>query len=83
MTTIDWWRIGRGNDEGQLTFGAMPFGYCALRAAPTLNTGGQFQAPGYDKPIPLNSGGGAGASGAGQQNLGSFANPPSVVYRLK
>lgn len=40
--------------------------------------------PGYDKPIPLNTGGasgswGGGASGSwgsGTQNLHSFANPP-------
>jgi hypothetical protein len=52
--------------------------------APALNTNGQFQAPGYDKPIPLSTGGasgswGGGASGSwgsGTQNLHTFANPP-------
>jgi hypothetical protein len=55
-----------------------------MLCAPALNTNGQFQAPGYDKPIPLSTGGasgswGGGASGSwgsGTQNLHTFANPP-------
>lgn len=51
---------------------------------PALNTNGEFQAPGYEKPIPLNTGGasgswGGGASGSwgsGSQNLQSFSKPP-------
>jgi len=54
---------------------------------PTLNTNGEFQAPGYDKPIPLGFGGasgswGGGASGSwgsGTQNLQSFSKPPPTA----
>lgn len=55
--------------------------------SPVLNTNGEFQAPGYEKPIPLNTGGasgtwGSGASGtwgSGTQNLRSFTSPPAPV----
>jgi hypothetical protein len=50
---------------------------------PMLDTGGKFQAPGFDKPIPLGgsgaSGGSSSSSGApGIQNLQSFSNPPQI-----
>lgn len=40
-------------------------------APPSLNTQGQFQAPDYDKPIPLNSGERPGHFKAGHQAVGT------------
>lgn len=54
---------------------------------PILDTKGKFQTPGYDKEIPLSTGGASGswARGAsrswdGTQNLQLFSNPPPTVF---
>jgi RHS repeat-associated protein len=63
----------------------------ARAGTPALNNGGTFQAPGYDMPIPMNSGGATGSWDSGAvdpgtsggtgsaQTLQNFTAPPAPV----